>query len=161
MKPSALERFLHGRVCIVGVGNRDRRDDAVGPLVVGLIAGRTRAAGVVDAGDVPENHLERVVGTAPDAVLIVDAVDLGAEPGAVELLGPEAIRDAGVSTHASSLALCADYIVRRTGASVALLGVQPADVGLGTNLSPAVAEAAVEIGLLLCRLLPRNRQTTA
>ena len=153
MSPDALEQLLQGRVCIVGVGNRLRRDDGVGPLLVDALAGRTRAAGLLDAGDVPENHLERVVGTEPDAVLIVDAVDLRAAPGVVELLGIDAIRAAGVSTHAASLALCADYIAGRTGASVALLGIQPADVRLGTGLSPAVAEAAAGLSEVLCRLL--------
>ena len=153
MSPDTLERFLHGRVCIVGVGNRLRRDDGVGPLVVDALTERTGAAALIDAGDVPENYLERVVGTEPDTVLFVDAVDLRAAPGTAELIGVEAIRATGVSTHAASLALCADYIAGRTGASVALLGIQPADIHLGTGLSPAVAGAAAGLSEVLCRLL--------
>lgn len=148
-----LRHFFAGRVCILGVGNRDRRDDGVGPLLVDGLRGRTGAV-LIDAGEVPENHLERSVRTEPDAVLMIDALDLGRAPGTVRFVSPRALHDAGVSTHASSLALCAEYIGARTGAPVALLGIQPGDMGAGAGLSADVAAAMTEVREVLQQLLP-------
>lgn len=148
-----LRRFLAGRVCVLGVGNRDRRDDGVGSLLVDALRARTSAV-LIDAGEVPENYLERSVRARPDAVLLVDAVDLGATPGTVQFVSPRTLHDAGVSTHASSLALCAEYIGARTGAPVALLGIQPADVGPGAGLSGDVAAAMIAVRDTLQNLLP-------
>ena len=63
-----LERLVAGRVCILGVGNRYRRDDGAGSLVAEHLAGRTDAL-IVDAGAVPENYLEKVARWRPDVIL--------------------------------------------------------------------------------------------
>ncbi len=151
-----LRRFAFGRVCVVGVGNRERGDDGVGCRVVDALRGHAGAM-LVEAGEVPENHLERVVRARPNAVLMVDAVDLGAAPGVVRLLPPQTLVRSGLSTHATSLSLCADYIAARTGAAVAVVAIQPADLTPGAQLSGAVACAVTEVCDALARALAANR----
>ena len=75
----------------------------------------------------------------PDTVLIVDAVDFDGPPGEARLLEPTSITAGGLSTHASSLQMVADYLKARAGARSLLLAIQPADVSPGEGLTEPVS----------------------
>ena len=142
-----LSGFIRGRVCILGIGNRQWRDDGVGSYIAEALQGHP-VLDAIDAGFIPENHLEDVARRRPDTILMVDATDFGAEPGKARLIYPDKVAYSGVSTHAGSLRMLAEYLHQRTRAPVALLAIQPADTGAGENLSPAIAET--------CRDLVKN-----
>src|SRR5512146_590776 len=77
------------RVAIVGIGNSLRSDDAAGILITRTLAQQECAADkdrvlIVEAGHAPENHTAELRVFAPDVILLVDAADMGKEPGAVE-----------------------------------------------------------------------------
>ncbi len=147
-----LNDLIAGRVCIVGVGNRQRGDDGAGPRVIDLRA--PAAQGVwLDAGIVPENFLEPIARTNPQVVLIVDAVAHGAVPGSMCLLDPSAVDTAAVSTHAGSLHLLSEYLTARTAARVKLLAIQPARLDDGEGLSRPVQESVHQLAALLSELL--------
>jgi len=90
---------------------------------------------------VPENHLEAVVRTRPDTILMVDATDFDGTPGELRLLQGQEVAMCGVSTHAGSPKMLALYLAARTGARIALLAIQPADSGEGSELSDTVQTA--------------------
>ena len=147
-----LQRLLTGRVCVLGIGNRLRRDDGCGSLVAEHLAEQDGVL-AIDAGAVPENHLERVARLEPDTVLFIDAVDFGGAPGEVRILEAEQVVHGGLSTHAVSLSMAADYLTARTRARFALVAIQPADFSDGQGLSAEVAQAARSLGgglALLC-----------
>ena len=135
---------LHGQICgrvtVLGIGNRDLGDDAVGSLLAEGLFARTRAT-VIDAESVPENHLEETVRSRPDFVLLVDAVDFGGRVGEVTLLKPESIAPAGLSTHALTLQMIADYLRARTRAHLLVLGIQPSRVTPWSTLSDEVSQS--------------------
>jgi hydrogenase 3 maturation protease len=133
-----LKEFLQGQVCLFGIGNRHWRDDGVGSFLAEEIEGHA-GVNVVDAGCVPENHLERVAATHPDTILMLDATDFGGKPGQVRLLYPDKVAWSGLSTHAGSLQMLARYLHARTQANIALLAIQPAVMASGEGLSPDVA----------------------
>lgn len=135
-----LKRTFDGRVCVLGVGNRYRRDDGAGSLVAEQLVGRTDARSI-DAGAVPENYLEQVARSHPDTILILDAFDFGGVPGDFRILDPEMVGSSGLSTHALSLKMTVDFLRARTQARLALLAIQPADIGFGTELSEHVSQA--------------------
>jgi hydrogenase 3 maturation protease len=131
---------LSGRAVVVGVGNELRGDDGLGPTLVGRI--RTGHPGsCVEAGPSLENHVGTIARRRPERVLLVDAVHLGREPGAWELLGPDDLERLGASTHDIPLAMLCDLIAEASGAEVRVLGVQPASLRLGEPLSPGVERA--------------------
>ena len=75
-----LECTLRGRVCLMGVGNADYGDDALGVYLAEALV----EAGVPDvivAGNSPERYLGRVADMRPEHVLFLDAVEFGAAPG--------------------------------------------------------------------------------
>ncbi len=142
---SSLQAFCHGRVCVLGIGNRQRHDDGAGALIAESLKS-CPGMHSVNAGWVPENHFGTVARLKPDSILLVDAADFGGRPGQARLLDPDQVAVSGLSTHTASLHMVAGYLRARTHAGVALLAIQPADTGAGEGLTPAV-ERTVE-GLL-------------
>ncbi|HSW28386.1 MAG TPA: hydrogenase 3 maturation endopeptidase HyCI [Longimicrobiales bacterium] len=159
-----LRARLAGRVVVMGIGNPDRGDDGVGLLVAELLAeglpGRTlpddRALTVLMAGEVPESWLGPAAAARPDAVLMVDAVDMGAEPGCASLLEPEDLLGGATFTHRTPLALLSKFLRRETGADILLLAIQPRSVEWGEPMSPEVQEAARHLGDILASALHRE-----
>ena len=135
-----LRHLMDGRVCVLGVGNRYRRDDGAGSLLAERLGQRTNTM-VIDAGVVPENYLEKVARSHPDTILIIDAVDFGGTPGEFRILEVEFVGPSVFSTHALSLRMAADFLRARTRAHVALLAIQPSEMGLGAGLSEEVSRA--------------------
>jgi hydrogenase 3 maturation protease len=155
-----LGEHVVGRVCVVGVGNRLAGDDGAGSAVAEALGGR--AAGcVIDAGIAPENHLEPIVRGEPDTVLLVDAVELGAEPGSVRVLDPRALRAGGLSTHAASLGMVCDYLSARCAARVVLIGIQPGQLRLGAALSDAVTRSVEAVAGRLAELMGPGQRVGA
>ena len=113
----ALADRLRGRVVLVGVGNPLFGDDAAGCLVARALVG-IPGLDVVEADDVPENHVIHIADGTPDVVVLVDAVDLGASPGSVAILEKEAMAQYEPSTHRVPLGLIAEIIQRSSGADV-------------------------------------------
>jgi len=163
-----LARWLEGaeRVVVLGLGSPLRRDDFVGVAVVRelrrLLAERARsgdeAAGrvlLLEGGSAPENVLGLVARAEPSHVLIIDAADLGREPGSAALIRPEEAGSSHLpSTHTLPLRFLCSYLASLTRARLLVLGVQPKDLGFGEGLSPEVAEAARHLAELLAELLP-------
>lgn len=134
-----LSSFVGEHVCVMGIGNRHWHDDGVGSYIAEALHERPDM-NAIDAGFIPENHLEEVAAHHPDSILMIDATDFGGEPGQARLIYPEKVAYSGVSTHAGSLRMLAEYMHQRTHAPVALLAIQPEDTSAGESLSPAVAE---------------------
>ena len=134
-----LNRFISGHVCLLGIGNRHWHDDGVGSYIAEALEAAP-GFDVIDAGFIPENHLETVARRKPDSILMVDASDFGAAAGEARLLYPDKVAYSGVSTHAGSLRILSEYLHARTQARIALLAIQPADTSAGEGLSPAVTK---------------------
>lgn len=150
---------------VIGLGHRDRGDDAVGPAVAeALAAGGLPGAEVVEHED-PMDLVLRWSGR-PWAV-VVDAVVSGAAAGTVvtaDLRGPApATRDWGRAalggTHAFGLAEAIDLsrALGRLPDRVTLVGVEAGDVTPGVGLCPAVASAVPEAVERVRGLLARTR----
>jgi len=133
-----IVHFLHGRICLLGIGNRYWRDDGAGSVLAEALHACPEFD-VIDAGFVPENFLEVIAGKKPDRILFLDATDFGGTAGQVRLLFPDKVAPSGLSTHAGSLKMLAEYLQARTRAQVALLAIQPADTAAGDSLSPEVS----------------------
>jgi hydrogenase maturation protease len=134
-----LSEFVSGHVCVLGIGNRYWHDDGVGSYIAEALESAP-GFDVIDAGFIPENHLETVARRKPDSILMVDASDFGAAPGEARLLHPDKVAYSGVSTHAGSLRMLSEYLHARTQARIALLAIQPADTSAGEGLSPTVCK---------------------
>jgi hydrogenase maturation protease len=150
------------RIVVVGLGSRDRGDDALGPVVVERLAG-TGLEGVrvlehADPTDLVLDWHEH------DRVIVVDAVVSGAPPGTVievELAEPPAT----VRSHAARLGLGGSHafgldeavrlsrVLGRLPHRLTLVGVEAGCVTAGAPLSAEVAGAVPAVVARIRRLL--------
>lgn len=158
----SLRDQLRGRVVVMGIGNPLRGDDAVGSVIARRLRASLQATSsppasgaptVLDAEEIPESWLGPAIAARPDVVLLIDAMELGAEPGAAALLGTYGLTGRTLFTHRTPLRPLTEYLQREAGARVVLLGVQPGPVLWGETLSPPVAAAAAALARLLTDVL--------
>ncbi len=138
-----LRQILQGRVCLVGVGNVAWGDDGIGVRLAEMAAELSfthSALRVMVAGSRPEHYLTELSSGDFDNILFLDAVEFGAEPGAVVLLDSSemAARFPQISTHKLSLGLLAKVVEASCETKAWLLGVQPESLKEGTTLTPKV-----------------------
>jgi hydrogenase maturation protease len=102
-----------GRRVLIGVGNHDRGDDSIGPLVADAVQSRTDRVVTIDReGDLAVLPL---LWDAGDDVLIVDACRSSQPVGTVELIDPDDLEQStGLSTHGLSV-VEALQLARRLG----------------------------------------------
>jgi hydrogenase 3 maturation protease len=147
-----LGRRLQGKVALLGVGNPLWGDDGAGPALIRRLDGRVPAL-LVDAGESPESYWGKIVAYRPQAVLVVDAVSWGGEPGSVALLEEVQENGSPITTHRVSLNLLLDLLRAETGADVFVLGIQPKVVAFNTEMCPEVRRTVELAGDLVAELL--------
>jgi hydrogenase maturation protease len=133
---------------ILGLGNPLRGDDGIGPRVIEELARRGLPEGVssLDGGTGGLDLLNVLEGW--ERVVIVDAADVGREPGQFVRFKPEQARfvetAAPHSLHHAGLgeALALANALGQSLPEMTIFGVQPARIDWGQGLSPAV-EAAI------------------
>jgi hydrogenase 3 maturation protease len=151
-----LANGLGGVVVVMGIGNPLRGDDAAGSLVARRIEARPNVC-VIDAQDVPEEFVVRVVDQRPDTIVLIDSMDLGSAPGSVAFLGADQLAEYWPSTHRVPLGSLMRIIERETGARVVGIGIQPAHTEFLEPLSDAVAASVAEVADALNAALARGR----
>ncbi len=135
---------------ILGIGNTMKQDDGLGPAVVSRLKIKDKKSKMkvelLDAGMAPENYTGKIKQIKPDTLVIVDAVDFGAEAGSIKIIEAEKIAVQSLSTHNVSLKTFVDYLkADLPKLEVLIVGIQPKEAGFGEGLSPEVEKAVDEL----------------
>ena len=136
------------RVAILGVGNEMNGDDGAGVCAVRALAARTPApldVLLIDAGAAPESYTGPLRRFAPDLIIEIDAAIIGNEAGATAWLDWREADGLSASTHTLPPSVLAKFIQADLGCEVAIIGIQPERVEMGTGLSSTVAAAVEEL----------------
>ncbi len=144
------------RVAILGVGNEMNGDDGAGVRVVRALSLRTPAPPgtlLIEAGAAPESYTGPLRRFGPDMVIEIDAAILGGEAGATAWLDWREADGLSASTHTLPPSVLAEFLQADLGCEVAIIGVQPARVEMGSGLSPVVAAAVTELAGQIYRWL--------
>jgi len=129
---------------VLGVGNILLRDEGIGVRVVEAMAREGAPDGVelFDGATAGLDLLDALAGRRK--VIVIDALDADCEPGTVLRLEPEELAPhpaQSVSVH--DIGLMETLVVARqlgiAPESVVILGVRPAEVDCGLELSPQIA----------------------
>ena len=136
-----IEDFGRERILFLGIGNRDRQDDGIGPVLIDLLMTKG-FPNVVDAGAVPENYTGRIIEYSPLTLIIFDALNFGGKPGDWNIFRPDELEEEGFSTHTASLSVLCKYINQSIPVSIYILGIQPGSIGEGNGLSAELEQAA-------------------
>ncbi|NYZ16362.1 hydrogenase maturation protease [Azospirillum sp. RWY-5-1] len=135
------------RVLVLGIGNRFRSDDGVGPAVVD----RLRALGIPAEERSGEGAELIDAWQGHDTVIVVDACRSDAAPGTVLRIDAAAEPlPAGLFHYSSHLFGLAEAVetaraLGRLPRRLIVFGIEGAAFGFGDSLSPAVETAAGEV----------------
>ena len=133
------------RALVIGLGNPDRGDDAVGVQVARRVAAERLDVHVLELDD-PSEALD--AWAAADTVVVADAVSSGGDPGCIHVVDavartlPAGSWAAG-GTHALGLAAVVELgrALGRLPRRLVLVGVEAGRFDHGTPMSDAVAAA--------------------
>ncbi|WP_438918661.1 hydrogenase maturation peptidase HycI [Kosakonia cowanii] len=126
------------------VGNSMMGDDGAGPLLAEMCAAKPAGEWrVIDGGSAPENDVAAIRDLRPARLLLVDATDMGLNPGEIRVVNPDDIAEMFMmTTHNMPLNYLIDQLKEDVG-EVIFLGIQPDIVGFYYPMTPPV-KAAVE-----------------
>jgi len=149
------------RIAVLGVGNSLRSDDAAGVLVARRLAQSHFTYDhdsllVIDAGHAPENTTAELRRFRPGLVILIDAADIGGEPGRIRPIEIHEIDGMSASTHSLPLSMLAKYLTLELGCEVKIIGIQPQSIEIGESVSEDVLLAVDEIVDGLVEFLPQN-----
>jgi hydrogenase maturation protease len=132
---------------VIGVGNRWRGDDGVGPAVLDALRDQV-APGVelIESDGEPTRLLDAFAGRSP--VVMIDAVKTGAPPGTVHRFPADELPAGigiGQSSHLVALVdtIAMGKLLGRLPQGLVVIGIEATDFDHGRDMTPPVA-AAVE-----------------
>lgn len=131
---------------VLAVGNVMMGDDGAGPLLAERLQ-RSPLQGwaVIDGGAIPENAVHHLRAAPPQRLLVVDATDMGLEPGAIRIIDPQRIaEDMLMNTHSMPLTFMIDAL-QAFIPEVIFVGIQPALVAFYCPINRAVTQAVEQI----------------
>ncbi len=108
---------------LLGIGNELNGDDAIGIWV----ARKFKADGwiSIDCATVPENYIGDIARAKPEEIVLVDAAEMGLEPGEIRIIPKEKLSKASFSTHTIPLSIFMTHLGQMTRAKIYLIGIQP------------------------------------
>jgi hydrogenase 3 maturation protease len=136
------------QVALLGIGNELNADDGAGVMVARALHLRWAAHRellALEAGTAPENLGGPLRRFAPDLVLMVDAVEMGAPAGTVAILDWDRLDGLSASTHTLPLSVLAAYLGSELRCQVVLIGIQAGCLALGQPLSAPAQRAVGEV----------------
>lgn len=158
IKSELTKRVAGRRVALVGVGNVEKGDDGFGIYLIRFLKAKLKNVALFECGTTPENYLSPIIKSKPDTLLIIDAANLGAEPGHIHIVEEKDIASLGLSTHDVSLKLFIAYIKNKIkNINIFLIGIQPKNTTLGDSMSEKLKGALLELEKMFLEVfyLPR------
>jgi len=135
------------KIIVLGVGNSLKRDDWIGCYATEILKKKLRRKNIdFIIGDVsPEVWAEKIAGANPNKVIILDAVDMGLNPGQIKVVDLKKIKQTLPTSHKPSLRILIDYLQKTTNAEIKIIGIQPKSVDFGEKMSKEVKDAVPAI----------------
>ena len=106
------------------IGNRHGGDDAIGPYVADRLKEKIYDFVVLDCGTVPENFTSVVKRHKPRNLIIIDAVEMGLDPGEMRIVPKEKIGTMHIITHGIPISILMTYLEDYIE-NIFFVGIQP------------------------------------
>jgi len=146
------------RLAVIGAGSLLMADDAAGVIAVERLK---EVFGEEEYPDLklyigetsPENFSGEIKRFRPSHLIILDAADLGEEPGSVLAIDPDAISGVSFSTHLLPLKIMTEYLEKEIGCVGIFLGIQHKDATFGGDVTAEIRQAVEEITEIIARVV--------
>ncbi len=131
---------MQGKTVLWGLGNELLGDDAAGIIAARRIAAiAPKGWTVSECSTVPENFLRDLAEDKAQRLIVVDAADMGLEPGEIRLLTLDDAKDFSFSTHGLALSLLLEPYT--DSLEIVIIAIQPLTFAPGTSLSEEAKKA--------------------
>jgi hydrogenase 3 maturation protease len=161
-----LKKKIKGvqKICMLSVGNTKRGDDAFGPLALVMILSRLKrykfkSLLFINGGETPENFTADIRRFQPALTIILDSCVSGKKPGTIYIVDPEKIQFDDISTHRLPLSMLAKFLEKTIPTKVIILGIEPANLNFGDDISPEVNKAIDNFVLTMVQILNEWKET--
>jgi len=135
---------------IVGMGNRIKSDDGAG-IYISEELRKQGIENIVIAENSIENYIGKINRYKANTILMIDAVDMGEEPGYFKLVPVDKIENTTTNTHNLSIRTISSFFETK---DQWVLGIQPEEVSFGMGLSSRIQSAADRI---ICELVEKYK----
>jgi len=132
------------------IGNRDGGDDAVGPYIADQLKEENVDFEIIDCGTTPENYTGEVKRLKPKKLLIIDAVEMGLEPGQIRIVPKDKIGVMHISTHGIPVSVLIGYLQQYID-KVIFIGIQP------MKMSGKISDIVKKSGDVLIKLILQKK----
>lgn len=137
------------RIVVIGVGNRFRRDDGFGPLLLDLVARRMPSGvEIAESDGEPARLIDMWAGA--DLAVVLESVRSGAAPGTLvdidasdHFAATSRARTVGSHSLGIADAVALGRAMGRTPRRLRVVGVEPADLDYGEGLSDCVSASLI------------------
>jgi len=136
-----LEETANRKTAFIGLGNRDRGDDAVGLRFAEDLRRLNPNRIFSEEQGLEEVVLDILMRKDVHSVIFVDTCDFGAEPGEIAFLQSDDIGDE-ISTHKVPLAMLM-ALIQKEGKKAYFVGIQPESLDFGKDISE-IASASLK-----------------
>jgi hydrogenase 3 maturation protease len=138
-------QYKHFPCVLMAVGTAERGDDGLAIHSAKLLEELDTEDNwlIIPCGIYPENYTATATRARPKTVVLLDAAEMGLEPGQVRIVGTLRLNTILLSTHRIPLSFLVDYLAKEVP-EVVFIGVQPRSLE-GVGLSPEVKAAAEDI----------------
>ncbi|MBN1330525.1 MAG: hydrogenase maturation protease [Candidatus Heimdallarchaeota archaeon] len=141
------------KICLMGIGNFDRADDAVGIAIIEELQKFKFPSNIklINAGPVPESFTGVIKREEPDFLIIIDAAQMDKAPGTIKVFTEKNIDTAYmVTSHKVPMTMYTKYLKNTLkNLTTIFIGIQPFSVSYMVEMSPEVKKSIT----ILCEYL--------
>ena len=130
------------RYMLMGIGNELKGDDGIGNLIARQFSHPDWLS--LPCETVPENFTAVVKRERPNLLVIMDAADMGIEPGGFRIIPHGKLDSDIMGTHGLPLKHLFSYLGKHAG-RIIFIGIQPGKIQLGEDISPELEKAKDEL----------------
>jgi len=127
---------------LMGIGNELKGDDGIGNIIAREFKHPDWLPLACET--VAENFVAVVEREKPELLAIVDAADMGLQPGEFRLLPKKKLNSVAFTTHSMPLRHLVEHLEKSAG-KILFIGVQPGKTGLGEGLSSDLEKSKKEL----------------
>jgi hydrogenase 3 maturation protease len=155
------------RIAVLGIGSDLRGDDVAGIIVakqIKKVSSRKKSPlkiKVFIGKTAPENLTGEIRKFKPSHLIIIDSADTNAQPGQVTVIKPEDVVGTSFCTHSLPIKVMIDYLQQSSrNLKVIIIGVQPKNLAVGSNVSKEVSQAVEELAVTIVNLFKKDQRQT-
>lgn len=135
------------RYAIMGVGSVLRADDGAGMYFIELCEENIKCDNLllIAGSTAPENFTGVIKDFKPEKLFVIDAANMGINPGECKILNESDIGGMPFTTHMLPLSVIVKYLQAETKCEAVYIGIQPLSTDLGFEMCDKVIDGTKKL----------------